>query len=85
MNILKSIRNSIIISVADTVENHVDGAKVLNEKIRPIIKDLLKSEKDTDKLLKGPVTDFLRELYEGIHGRNTCTNLENWQHQLRSK
>ena len=81
MGLMMEIRNSIILNLADAVENRLDGAEVMNDRIRPLVRKVMKTDKATDKMLKGPVADFLRELYQGIYGCQTNTALEAWQHQ----
>ena len=85
MSIATRLKNAILINIVDAVENKVDGSEIMRDRIRPIVKGIMKTERGTDKMLKGPVTDFLRELYYGIHGKTTCANLEQWQHSLNIK
>ena len=85
MAILTKIRNDIIIAVADAIENRIDGREIIKDRIRPTVKNLLKTDRATDKMLKGPLADLLKELYEGIYGRSTCASLERWQHELNTR
>ena len=85
MSILNSIRNSIIVNLAKAVDSRIDGRKTIENDIRPAVYKILKSEKDTEKLLRGPVSNFIRELYEGIWMDKTNVSLERWQHQINKK
>lgn len=86
MGIIESIRNNLIFTITKSIEKQIDGREITKNLDTRL--DQQVGEKTSEKIQRGPITQLLFEMLEGLWSENLSelnTRVEKWQHSMGKK